>query len=112
MFYDSCETIFNKLRVSDKRAEIFQNEYMLCICPGSRAGKNEKRVVEVFWGARPYEFETKGRQFETLTETGATLFLYRNDTGNVTISLYPAKTKFRQPIESQIALHEWINPKI
>lgn len=110
-FYDNSQSVFTNLRENDKRVEVFQNEHMLCICPGSRAGGSEKRIVEVFWGARPYEFETKGRNWKSLTETGATLFFYRNDTGDVTISLYPAKTEFRQPIEDYIALHEWVDPK-
>lgn len=110
-FYDNSESVFTELRDKDKRVEIFQNEHMLCICPGSRAGGNEKRIVEVFWGARPYEFETKGNGWKSLTEKGATLFFYRNDTGDVTISLYPAKTEFRQPIEDYIALYEWVDPK-
>lgn len=110
-FYDDSISIFTELRDKDKRVEIFQNEHMLCICPGSRAGGNEKRIIEVFWGARPYEYETKGNGWKSLTETGVTLFFYRNDTGDVTISLYPAKTEFRKPIEDYIALHEWVNPK-
>src|SRR5690606_8544931 len=103
-FYDNCETKFNSLRDNDDRVVTFQREYMLSICPGSRVGGNEKRIVEVFWGARPYEFETKGNQWKSLKETGATLFFYRNDTGDVTISIYPAKTEFREPIESQITV--------
>lgn len=110
-FYDNCNSTFTKLRDEDKRVEIFEKEYMLSICPGSRVGRDEKRVVEIFWGARPYEFETKGKQWKSLTETGATLFFYRNDTGDITISLYPAKTEFRQPIENQITLYEWIDPE-
>lgn len=110
-FYDHCITIFTNLREQDKRAEVFQNEYMLCICPGSRAGGNEKRIIEIFWGARPYEFETNGNHFKSLKETGATLLFYRNDTGDITISLYPAKTEYRQPIENHIALYGWLDPR-
>lgn len=110
-FYDNCNSVFTNLRDTDSRVEIFQNEYMLCICPGSRARENEKRIIEVFWGARLYEFETKGKQWKGLKETGATLFFYRNDTGDLAISLYPAKTEFRQPIENYIAMYEWLNPK-
>lgn len=110
-FYDNSDSVFTELRKNDKRTEVFQNEHMLCISPGSRAGGNEKRIVEIFWGARAYEFETKGRNWKSLTETGATLFFFRNDTGDVTISLYPAKTEYIQPIEDYIALHEWIDPK-
>jgi hypothetical protein len=110
-FYDNCDSIFTTLRDNDSRVEIFQNEYMLCICPGSRAGRTEKRIVEVFWGARPYEFVSKGNQWKNLTETGATLFFYRNDTGDISIFLYPAKTEYRQPLENHIVLYEWLDPK-
>ncbi len=110
-FYDNCDSIFTVLRNNDNRAVIFQNEYILYICPGSRAGGNEKRIIEIFWGARPYEFETTSTQWKSLKETGTTLFFYRNDTGDITIYLYPAKSEFRQPIENHIALYEWLDPK-
>lgn len=110
-FYDSSESLFTDIRDNDKRVEIFQREYMLIISPGSRAGGDEKRVVEIFWGARPYEYITKGNHWRSLTETGVTLFFYRNDTGDVTISLYPAKTEYRKPVEDYITLHELIDPK-
>lgn len=110
-FYDHCDAIFTNLRDNDKRVQIFESEYMLSICPGSRAGGNEKRIIEIFWGARPYEFETNGNQWKSLKETGATLLFYRNDTGDITISLYPAKTEYREPIEDHIALYGWLDPK-
>lgn len=110
-FYDNSKTVFEELGKNDKRVEDFQREHKLCVCPGSRAGGNEKRIVEVFWGAKAYEFETRGKNWKSLSETGASLFFYRNDTGDVTISLNPAKTEYRQPIEDYIALHDWINPK-
>jgi len=110
-FYDKSKEIFETLRDNDNRVEIFENEYMLNICPGSRDGGQEKRIVEVFWGARPYEFETKGKDWKSLTETGATLFIYRNDTGHLTISLSPAKTENIKPIEDSIAIYKWLDPK-
>lgn len=110
-FYDDCETIFKNLRDNDKRGVFFQNEYMLCICPGSRAGGTDKRIVEIFWGARLYEYQTQGTKWRGLKEQGATLLFYRNDTGHITISLFPSYTEFREPIESQIMLYRWKDPK-
>jgi hypothetical protein len=109
-FHNNCNEIFTKLKNNDYRAEFFQNRYMLCVCPGGRAGGNEKRMVEVFWGKRPYELEAKENQKRLLTEEGATLFFYRYDEGDITISLYPAKTEFREPIESYIFLYKRLNP--
>lgn len=54
---------------------------MLCVCPSSRNGGADKRVVEVFWGSKVFENETQGRHSKSLTEQGSTLFFYRNDTG-------------------------------
>lgn len=110
-FYDKSKEIFETLRDNDSRADIFEKEYMLCVCPGSRAGGQEKRIVEVFWGARLYEFETKEKSWKSLTETGVTLFIYRNDTGHITVSLSPAKTEYMQPIEDSITIYKWLDPK-
>src|SRR5690606_38982747 len=110
-FFDNCDSIFGKLRDEDKRVEKFEREYMLRVCPGSRAGGSEKRIVEVFWGFRPYEFSTQGKNWKSLVEYGSTLFFYRNDTGDITITLYPAKTDFRKPTEDHIVLHEWFDPR-
>lgn len=89
----------------------FKNEYMLNICPGSRAGGQEKRIIEVFWGSRMYDFESQSTWKKSFNETGVTLFFYRNDTGHITISLSPAKTEFIKPIEDSIVLYRWIDPK-
>lgn len=110
-FYNNSKETFEKLRNQDINAEKFQREYMLCVCPGSRAGGTDKRMVEVFWGSRPYEFETQGKSWKTLSENGATLLFYRNDTGDITISIFPAYTDFRKPIETSITLYSWLDPK-
>ena len=36
---------------------------MLYVCPGSRNGGTDKRIVEVFWGSKVFEIETQGRTF-------------------------------------------------
>jgi len=110
-FYKSAIITFTEFRDSDKSAEKFQRVYMLCVCPGSRAGGQDNRVVEVFWGSRPFESITHGRSWTALTEYGATLLFHRDDSGYVIISLYPAGTDNRKPIESNITLHIWIDPK-
>ncbi|MFC2466153.1 MAG: hypothetical protein ACFNYM_08740 [Bacteroidota bacterium] len=109
-FYDKSEGIFKNLQQSDKRTEKFEREHMLYVCPGSRNGGTDKRIVEVFLGSKVFEIETQGRYFKSLMEQGSTLFFYRNDTGHVTISLYPAYTDFRKPIEDSITLHSWLDP--
>lgn len=109
-FYDKSKGIFRNLQQSDRRTEKFEREHMLCVCPGSRSGGTDKRVVEVFWGSKIFETKTQGRHWKSLTEQGSTLFFYRNDTGHVTVSLYPAYTDFRKPIEDSITLYSWLDP--
>ncbi|MBP7359777.1 MAG: hypothetical protein KA955_10645 [Prevotella sp.] len=109
-FYDESKVIFRNLQQSDRRTEKFERVYMLNVCPGSRCGGENKRVVEVFWGSRIFEIETQGIHWKSLTEQGSSLFFYRNDTGHVTISLYPAYTDFRKPIEDSITLYRWLDP--
>ena len=50
-FYDESKDVFRSLQQSDRRTEKFEGEHMLCVCPGSRNGGKDKRVVEAFWGS-------------------------------------------------------------
>lgn len=109
-FFRTAVAIFTEFRDNDPRAEKFQNIYMLNICPGSRAGGTNNRVVEVFWGSRPFETITQGRNWTALTEYGATLLYERDDSGFVIVSIYPANTDNRKPIESSITLDIWLDP--
>lgn len=109
-FFRTAVATFTEFRDNDPRAEKFQNIYMLNICPGSRAGGTNNRVVEVFWGSRPFETITQGRNWTALTEYGATLLYERDDSGFVIVSIYPANTDNRKPIESSITLDIWLDP--
>ncbi len=110
-FYEAAVATFTRFGENDPRAEKFQREYMLHICPGSRAGGTDKRTIEVFWGGRNFEIETQGRNWKALTETGATLLFVRDDNGFVIVSLYPAYTENRKPFETAITLDIWLDPK-
>ena len=109
-FYVAAAATFIEFRDNDPKTEKFQNIYMLNICPGSRAGGTNNRVVEVFWGSRPFETITQGRNWTALTEYGATLLYERDDSGFVIVSIYPANTDNRKPIESSITLDIWLDP--
>lgn len=109
-FYRTAEATFIAFRDRDASVEKFERLYNLCVCPGSRAGGTNNRIFEVFWGSRPFESITLGRTWKALTEYGATLLFERDDTGFVLISIYPANTDNRKPIESSIALKLWVDP--
>jgi hypothetical protein len=109
-FFRTAVATFTEFRDNDPSAEKFQNIYLLNICPGSRASGTNNRVVEVFWGSRPFETITQGRNWTALTEYGATLLYERDDSGFVIVSIYPANTDNRKPIESSITLDIWLDP--
>lgn len=109
-FYRSAVATFKAFRDNDASVEKFERLYNLCIAPGSRAGGTNNRVVDVFWGSRPFETITLGRTWKALSEYGATLLFERDDTGFVIISIYPANTDNRKPIESRIYLKLWVDP--
>jgi len=109
-FYKKAVMTFKAFQDNDPRAEKFERIYMVHVCPGSRAGGNNNRVVEIFWGSRGFETITLGNSWKSLTEYGATLLYERDDSGFVMISLYPAGTENRKPIESSISLKLWVDP--
>lgn len=109
-FYKTVKATFEGFRDNDPTAEKFERIYMLSVCPESRAGGNNNRVVAVFWGSRPFETITLGNSWKALTEYGATLLFERDDSGFVIISIYPAGTENKKPIESSISLKLWVDP--
>ena len=110
-FYDNSKTTFKEFSDKDINSHKFRDAYSLCICPGSRNGGTNKRVVEIFFGSRPFESITNGRDWTTLTEYGATLLYDRDDSGYIIVSLYPANTDKQKQIESLIFLEIKIDPK-
>ncbi|MBL7818608.1 MAG: hypothetical protein JNL70_26650 [Saprospiraceae bacterium] len=109
-FYNTAKPTYYSFRDSDPNAEKFERIYMLSVCPGSRGGGNNDRVVEIFWGKRPFETIMLGNSWKALTEYGATLLFECDDSGFVMISIYPAGTENKKPIESSISLRLWIDP--
>ncbi|MEA5257494.1 hypothetical protein VB264_06855 [Arcicella aquatica] len=109
-FFRTAVATFSGFGENDTKATKFQNIYVLNICPGSRAGGTNNRVVEIFWGSRPFEAITQGRNWTALTEYGATLLYERDDSGFVVVSIFPANTDNRKPIESSITLDIRLDP--
>ena len=109
-FYNNSILTFTEFCDCDIRAEKFEREYTLHICPGSRNGGTDKRIVEVSWGYRNYEIESTGLNWKAFTETGSGLLFERGDNGFVMVTLFPAHTEKRKPIESSITLKIWLDP--
>jgi hypothetical protein len=110
-FYENSYEIFKQLETSDKSTTNFSRENSLCVCHGSRGAKKDKRVVEVFWGGKIFDFETGKNNWNFFTEEGVTLLIYKNDKGYVSVILFPAKTEAYKPIEDNIILYKKLDPK-
>lgn len=114
-FYNQAKDIFEPYKTKGEREEYFQALYELCVCPGSRMGGRESRIVEFFWGNRLFDknegLSQDGRRsihFES--EAGATMFFFKNDDGYVSIQMYPAHTEHRSPIEDFIFWRMEVDP--
>lgn len=107
VFYKKSKEIFEPYKTKGEREQYYEALYQLAVCPGSRMGGRESRVVEFFWGNRLFD-KTEGlspdlrREVKFESEAGATMFFFKNDDGYVSIQLYPAHTENRRPIEDFI----------
>lgn len=114
-FYSKAKDIFEPYKHKGEREEYFEVLYNLAVCPGSRIGGRESRVVEFFWGNRLFDKNKvlggDGRLHDRFeTEAGATMFFFKNDNGYVSIHLSPAFTEQRRPIEDFIFWRLSVDP--
>lgn len=107
-FAKTAKGTFENLAANTSSAERFQWYYMLNTITDDN---NKKRQVTVFWGSRPIRTYNNGRGFNSEIECGAQLNFYQDETGYVSVSLYPAKTDNRHPIEDCIVVYNTLEPK-
>jgi len=114
-FHKCAREIFEPFKTRGEREKYYDALYMLCVCPGSRMGGRESRIVEFFWGNRLFD-KNEGlsqdghRSIHFESEAGATMFFFKNDDGYVSIQMYPAHTEHRHPIEDFIIWRMAVNP--
>jgi hypothetical protein len=115
IFYKKSKPYFRYIHAQDKSIQYLSHHYGFCICPGSSDGGFNKRIVEIFWGSRPFDkvTEVSGLSMteKFIAERGAGLTYQLLDNGNVVISLSPAKTDYLSPIEGHIFITLLRKPK-
>lgn len=114
-FKDDAEQIFKALSADDEGARHLDEFFTLNICPGGRSGGLNKRVVEIFYGNRPYDSAIEIGANAGLIERlqcahGATLAYYRSNEGHVLCNLYPAGTDNQRALEDGILLDSLREP--
>lgn len=115
-FQNSVDVVFKKRQKADPDYLSLADYYGFSICPKGRGGGINTRLIEVFYGNRPYDQEktvSPGLKVDSrlLTESGAELSLLRDDWGYVCIQLFPAKAKYGRQKEDSIILHSHMDPK-
>lgn len=118
-FAENAETVFNEFVSNDARAIKLSQEYSFYAVKGGANGGIDKRIVEIFFGARPFDEVTmlsdNGKGFPAprttlLSERGACLRYERMDNGFVLCTLYPATTNNLRHVEDFILLEKIDNP--
>lgn len=101
-FYKESKGLFEAY-ANSTRSERLGNLYSFYVRPGGRFGGVDKKIVEIFYGSRPFDSVTKiadGSQTIRKLERahGASLKYQRTDDGQVLCSLIPASSEnFRHP---------------
>ncbi len=109
-FFGDAVRRFTALQNRDTRAQTLAQIYSLHITPGSRAGGQNHRVVEVFFGSRQIDAFGGVNAWSAVTEFGASLIFERDDNGEVVVMLYPAHSDNRRPKETCIVLRRSVDP--
>lgn len=110
-FFNAAVARFTQLKQSTPRAQFLDPPYSLHVVPGSRAGAQNHRSVDVFFGQRQIDSYQIGGTRVFVTEYGASLIFERDDNGYVVVLLYPAHSDNRKPRESCLILHSHLDPK-
>ncbi|MFC7367714.1 hypothetical protein [Vreelandella zhaodongensis] len=114
-FREGSKDLFEAYAKSTESSLRLDSLYSFYVSPGGRYGGRNKKIVDVFYGNRPFDSITEtGVNFQTIrkleTARGATLSYQRTDDGLVLCSLSPAASEnFHHP-EDFILLDMVKNP--
>ncbi len=112
-FAKVASSAFQGIAARDPRHGPLERTYAFYALPGGRDGGHDKRVVEIFYGQRPFEsvqevvrreHSLPALRHRLLTERGATLLYERGDNGVVLCTLYPACSENYRRREEAILL--------
>lgn len=109
-FGENAETTFTNLCEKEERTCRYRDIYSLNICYGSRNGMDNSYVVEVFWGQRIYDNQSK-RERRFIIEQGCTLFFQKQSSGLVNIFIIPGGPEDVERKTYGIAIFRSIEPK-
>ncbi len=112
---------FYEIAELDKTHKEREQFYCFYVQPGGRWGANDPRIVEVFYGSRPYESYTvnerniSGYPQKTIknpAETGASIVYKRGPAGHCLVQLFPPETEDLKQLESFVILEFRLDPRL
>lgn len=113
-FYDSSKELFEKFAKAEGNHQELKTIYSFSVVPGGRNGGQNERLIEIFYGNRPFDRVNRVQDFSQeiviLAEHGATLSYQLLDNGNVLCLMYPAGTENYSPPEDSILLGIYKSP--
>lgn len=109
-FASSAESVFKQFIYKTPKAKRFDDLFCLNVWNDKNHPQNNVTYVNVGFGSRFLTISHNSKGFTSTTEAGASLCFYRMETGHISISLYPAKTEHRKPMEDAILLINGIEP--
>ena len=109
-FANGAENIFKSFLAKTPKAKRFDDSFMLSIWNDKNHPKNDATYVNVAFGNRILTVSHHNKGFSSTTEQGARLCFYRMETGEVNITIYPAQTDSRKPVEDAIIIYNSIAP--
>ncbi len=120
IFFRRSKPIFRAYEKVDTHSHDLSRTYSFYSVPGGRIGGQEERLVQIFFGNRPFDSTTQfvsddksgipSRQLRLLTESGALLQYYREPSGAVTCLLMPAQVENVRGREDFIVLDRISSP--
>lgn len=124
-FLKESNKLFKELMMDDEDSIYFDKQYSLCIVPGGWNGGIDKRILEVFYGSRPYDSydsrpaieqdkeitDKSPKQMGFHVERGARLVYARTAKGNVNCTLMPATADGEKRPEAAIQLDRATDPR-
>lgn len=113
-FSENCQILYQDISLSKKNTRDLKAYYNLCVCPGGRIGGSNDRLLEIFYGQRPFDTQRYDpfdrAKLKVLVEYGALLQYNLMDNGKIIVVLYPAKTDHYSPIEDAILISNSLDP--
>ncbi len=113
-FSEASKPKYDEISRSDKKFQDLNAHYSLCVCPGGSQGGANERLLEIFYGQRPFDtqrFDPFDRnRLKVLVEYGARLHYNLLDNGRALAVLYPAKTDHFSPTEDSILVSGNLDP--